>query len=249
MIRYWSNYNSSMRATQSEPDVKWDGFRPVMYSLAIKALDLPLKQVQGDGEQRQEGTITIAKVLQDFGGRDFQVAYDITSITVTSGSDAVNLQGPSFNIKLAFAILGLRKEGIEPYAARWFWYDKAVSNDPTETYRFFVVHQDKIVRDEISFHDYTGSGFAPSVFEGDDDEDWLVAWAAYWYRRFYRETTVGQLMTLRPDVPRLHYYPEGRPPALANGSSSVVALLRHIRSLLWAAIAILAFIVFLLVQK
>ncbi|WP_263366672.1 hypothetical protein [Edaphobacter bradus] len=191
------------------------------YSLALSALELPLKQIKGTGDQRQEEDITLGKLLKDIEGQEFQIDDQLTAIDVTTETGSLALRGPNFNLKLANTILELRKEGIKPLAAKWFWWDKDdSSSDPVISYVFFVVHdeEDKIVREEVRFLDYPGSGFDPAVFESIDsppfwssEPRWDLAWAAYWYRRFYKETKVGQLMVLRPDVPVLYYYPEGRP--------------------------------------
>lgn len=118
------------------------------------------------------------------------------------------------------ALLELRRDGCgHALYAEWFWYD---SDHPTEdlaySYAFFVVCNDKIVSERVSFVDRRDSGFDPSAFEAADESqpvwrshpDWQGALTQYWYRKFYRETRTGQLMVLRPDAPTLHYYPEGR---------------------------------------
>jgi hypothetical protein len=191
-----------MRTTYSKPDVKWDGFRPVVYSLSELALRLPLTQTRRDGDQQLEDDTSIEKLLESLEGRDFQVEDETVAIRITSEMGSLRLKGPTFNCRLASAILELFKNGIKPFASRWFWYDTDESDtDPQTRYKFFVVHEDRIVRESVSFSDYSGSGFDPTVFDsgdGSDDSNWDLAWAAYWYRRFYRETLIGQLMVLRP---------------------------------------------------
>src|SRR5208283_1305437 len=87
-------------------------------------------------------------------------------------------------------------------------------DDLVARYMFFVVHKNAIVREQVSFCDSSDSGFDPSVFEPPEEADpiwmndpeWDGAWARYWYRKFYAETQMGQLMTLREDHPQLHYF-------------------------------------------
>jgi hypothetical protein len=88
-----------------------------------------------------------------------------------------------------------------------------------EVYRFFVVGGDRIVREEVLFRDYPGSGFDPSVFESYNDpaskqkseRGWNDAIVRFWYNRFYRETRVGQLMLLRSDKPEIYRDCESAP--------------------------------------
>jgi hypothetical protein len=242
-----------MRTTYSKPDVKWDGFRPVVYSLSELALRLPLTQTRRDGDQQLEDDTSIEKLLESLEGRDFQVEDETVAIRITSEMGSLRLKGPTFNCRLASAILELFKNGIKPFASRWFWYDTDESDtDPQTRYKFFVVHEDRIVRESVSFSDYSGSGFDPTVFDsgdGSDDSNWDLAWAAYWYRRFYRETLIGQLMVLRPDLPVIHHYPEGRSWHKLTAPVASIDPLKQIRFLLWVAIALLAFLAFWLIQK
>jgi hypothetical protein len=235
----------------------------VGYSFGENALSLTLKQTKPDGDQRPRD-ISIATLLDDLEGNDFQIEDILTVVSVTTDEGSFELRGPLFHLEVALAILEMQKKGIKPFASEWFWFDSSVSDsEPRIRYSFFAVYQDTIVREEISFVDSPGSGFDPTIFDSEDDpsnssglfacvaywfrwflrgardSSWKSARAAYWYRRFYRETRIGQIMVLSPDSPLLHYYPEGRP----------WQLLRDVRYLLWAAIALLALIVFLLIRK
>jgi len=55
------------------------------------------------------------------------------------------------------------------------------------------------------------------------DEPTDDAWTRVWYRKFYRETQAGQLMTLRPDAPALCHYPEGQQLRLAYAAGGLHA--------------------------
>jgi hypothetical protein len=90
-------------------------------------------------------------------------------------------------------------------------------DDPHDAYTFFVVYNDRIVRERMSLFDSHDSGFNPSIFAYDDRHDvwendtaWRDASDRFWYRRFYQETRTGQLMVLRSDAPELYHLPEGR---------------------------------------
>ncbi len=233
--------------------MKWNGFRPVAYFLGEKALNLPLTLVRNGGDLGQEENTSMGELLLSLKGKEFQIEDQLTSVCVTTETHSMTLRGPTFNCRLAAVVLQLQKEGVEPFASSWFWYDKDVSDtDPTDSYTFFVVHQDKIVREAISFLDYHASGFDPAVFDSGDDKDtspWDVAKAAYWYRWFYRETRTGQLMTLRPDSPVLHHYEEGHAMVQDGNSHAIAELLKQIRSLLWVGLVFLGIILFLLVRK
>lgn len=128
---------------------------------------------------------------------------------------------------------------------QWFWYDSdSVTDDPHETFSFFVVEKDAIVAEEIHFDDYRGNGFDPTLFELPSFEkrvwfrepDWYEANVKYWYRRFYKETRTGQLMVLRSDEPPLFYFEEGpwTLPAAVNAMREYLVALK--RSLWWYGI-------------
>jgi hypothetical protein len=222
--------------------------------LSEQALSLTLNQTKPEGNQ-QPCEVSIATIADELEGKDFQIEDDLIRVRVTTPVGSFELRGLSFHLKVAVVILELQKEGIKPFASQWFWYDTDESDtSPTTRYSFFVIHKDKIVREEISFLDYSGSGFDPAAFDSGDDSDddspWQLAQAAYWYRQFYQEMKLGQLMVLRPDTPVLHYYPEGRPwLKLAGEPISSVALLGSIRTLLRLAIVLLALIAFLLIRR
>ncbi len=246
-------YNLTVRTTYSGLAADWDGFRPVVYSLGERALNLSLKMTKSPAGPHAEEEISITKLLENLKGNSYQVEDNLVAVRVTTAAGSLRLQGPTFNCKLATILLELQREGVKPFASEWFWYDTDESDtDPTVSYSFFVADGDNIVRESVSFLDYLGSGFDPAVFDsGDDssDSDWFLARAAYWFRRFYRETRAGQLMVLRPSMPVLHYYPDGRPWYKLAASVPSNGLLRHIPFLLWIVIALLAVITFLLIRR
>lgn len=144
-------------------------------------------------------------------------------------------------------MLGLLKDRINAFETRWFFYDEdACAQDPINSYQFCAVHRDQIIREEVRFFDSSDSGFDPTVFDSGEGIQpiwfnharWDLAWTAFWYRRFYKETRPGQLMVLRPDNPVLHYYPEARQWNNLSGAVSNAQMLSHIRLQLWVAIAL-----------
>jgi hypothetical protein len=103
----------------------------------------------------------------------------------------------------------LTRQDIDPNDVAWLYYDHDWSCDTDERYAFFAVHGDKIVMEQCNF----GSD-DPLILkqEADDDPIWHShpsfdeALEIYWYRKFYAETLMGQLMVLRPDEPILYHY-------------------------------------------
>ena len=76
----------------------------------------------------------------------------VMSVGIATNSENQEYRGPSFNCQVLRELLQLKKEGVEPFSALWFWYDSdSCMEDPHESYSFFVVYGDKIVREEISF--------------------------------------------------------------------------------------------------
>jgi hypothetical protein len=131
-------------------------------------------------------------------------------------------------------LLTLRNEGAGPLGPLWFWYDSNGNKETgSEGHSFFVVYDNKIVREEVHFVDYLGTGFDPSLFEADSSPrgSWERARIQFWYRKFYSETRLGQLMVLRK--PELSDRWNVDPPT---------RLLRKIQVQLWILIALVSVI-------
>ncbi len=233
----------------SNPDAEWEDFEPVSYCLDSKSLELPLTRKFGDGKTESTTIGTIYGSVKDkqiapeclAGGLSVE-----TEVATVDGSKLI-LSGPDFNRRILDVILKLSSEGIDPFATVWYYYDKDLClQDAQRSYTFFVVHNGKIIREQVSFFDSHDSGFDPSLFANADHSDpiwsneeaWTEANAKYWYRQFYSETHTGQLMALRSDEPTLFFCDE-HPKADNIGALVVVArLLRTIRILLWALVAV-----------
>lgn len=100
-------------------------------------LNLPLKQTKINGDQQLEQDTSIEKLLQCLEGREFQVEDELVAISISTEASSLRLHGPTFNCKLAGAILELQKEGIKPLASEWFLYDTDESDtDPAVRYSF-----------------------------------------------------------------------------------------------------------------
>ncbi|HEY2467839.1 MAG TPA: hypothetical protein VGI45_08355 [Terracidiphilus sp.] len=158
---------------------------------------------------------------------------------------------------MAKLLLEFMKEGIREFETRWFFYDRdSCAQDVMNSYQCFIVANERIVREEARLFDSPESDFDPSVFDSGEGippiwfkhSQWDAAWAAFWYRKFYKETRPGQLMVLRPDNPVLYFYPEGRPWLGLTNSASQLGFLRNIPFLLWILIALQVLIVFHLLR-
>jgi len=156
------------------------------------------------------------------------------AVVVTMDLGQVRVRGSEFNCDVLAMLLNFRIAGVDAFQTTWLWYDhwESVGDDPYEMYSFFIVHGDAIIRERFSFIDRlsngrdSSNGFDPTIFssggdlncfpDGGDsdpiwfrDEGWKAAQLRFWYRRFYQETRIGQLMALRSDEPALYHYPEG----------------------------------------
>jgi hypothetical protein len=225
------------RKTLDEPgsDPKWVGFAPQAYSLDGQVLlALPLKEVRVAAGGQQE---LIATRLGDifYSQLANRSINDVTDHTALEGEKLLEGQkfttdigelvvgGAPFNLQLLKLLVDFQRDGINWVQTTFFWYDHDDDNPVGyDVYSFFVVHNSHIVRERVSFlRDSNGlrqTGFTPSVFVADDqdaddwsftNQQWRDAKLRFWYRRFYLETTTGQLMVLRPDRPKLHHFPEG----------------------------------------
>ncbi len=240
-----------MQKTYSKPNKEWEGFRPAAYNLNKKAWELPLIQISGEGDQKQERATTVVEVLRSLEAKQIQGIESVLTTKITTEQGVMVLGGPSFNRSVVEAFLNLQKDGINPFETRWFWYDEDhVTDDLMARYSFFVVHKEAIVREAVSFTDYSDGGFDPSVFESDKDSrpiwrnhpEWDEAWTRYCYKKFYTETRTGQLMVLRPDEPILYHYERPQTRSIER-ELQFVTLLKTYR-LLWLAIPLLVAIAF-----
>ncbi len=221
------------------------------YSLNKKAWELPLTQLSGEGDQEQKEATSVVKVLRNLKEKQIQKIESILITKITTEQGIVLLDGPSFNRRVVEVFLDLQKDGINPFDTRWFWYDNDhVTDDLMASYTFFVVHRDAIVREDVSFTDYSDSGFDPSVFESNENSDpiwrnhpeWDEAWVRFWYRKFYAETRTGQLMVLRPDEPLLYHYERPQTQDLTREMQFATQLKMY--RLLWVAIPLLVALAF-----
>lgn len=203
----------------ADPTKEWEGFRFTAYSLDFgKVWELPLTQVRvTDGNEKQVPT-TLGKIYAALADQHFEIEINALSVqlsAITVATDKLAFRGDSFSRQLLSTLLQLKKEDLDPFSTLWFWFDSdSCSDDPHESYSFFVVLGNKIVRESVSFSDYHNSGFDPTIFKSHDDSDsiwfndsdWREANTRFWYRKFYTETRTGQLMVLRPDEPILYHH-------------------------------------------
>lgn len=252
----------------------WDGFRATRYSLAHKQVwELPLIEGSATGEGDGPTTTTVGQVLSrifravpsdetsaDSGRRGKIEIKNIGMLAEITAADEKfafdKFKNKPFNIEVLMALVELENEGLNSFATGWFWYDRnSVRDEPHESYEFFVVGDGKIVREAIGFSDHSNSGFDPSIFVEEDfsksiwrnDEFWHDAHVRNWYRKFYRETPMGQLFALRSDEPTLFHVPEDRWAAeRTEWFRQFAQHLSQIRRLQWAVVILLAVVLYLL---
>jgi len=219
---------------------KWSGFRFTAYSLDLKVLELPLNE-----RRRLDGKIEniqtkVGEVYDHLADRSVEVEDGVLEVEVKTETEELSFSGPQFNHGLLSELLKVRKTGANPFSADWYLYDSDSSTDqPNDLYTFFVVCDGKIVREDVSIRDYPGSGFDPSLFVAEHysfldrsrEASWRRALTKFWYRKFYTENRIGQLMVLcNPQL-------SGR-----WGLDATARLLRHIYILLWVLIALVGLV-------
>jgi hypothetical protein len=238
----------------SDPDKQWEGFKLTRYSLdpnKVAALSIAERR-QVDGKQEDTPT-TLEEIFARLKDRSIKVEEGFLQAELIVDDERKIFAGPAFSQDMLMTVLKLRGEGVEPFHSEWYFFDHdSVMDDPHEHYAFFIVFNDKIVRERVVFSDYHGSGFDPDVFKADDDSDsiwandtaWTEARIRFCYKKFYSETRIGQLMLLRDDDPEIH----GRHKVIANPEhlmlASVFTLVRKIHLLLWVLIVLVGLILF-----
>lgn len=219
-----------------QPEMKWPKFRPTGYSLNLDAIQkIPIDAVQ-DPTERGGTSATPMNVFDAFKDlRDLKPHVDDDSpsenLAVQTNEGMKHFSGKDFAVYLLWVLVHLHQDGINPFAARWFFYDQdQLTRDPGKKFAFFVVNDGKIVHERIIFYwhpfprdeRYDLNTILTTTLFGNEseelepiwanDDDWQDAENHYWYRRFYTETKTGQLMLLRPDEPEIYYSDEGQHP-------------------------------------
>jgi len=203
---------------------KWQGFGPVAYMLDGKVIDeIPLYMIleRTDGGDDTATSTTVQKAF--VGLKDKQVEAESFSIGVIAKTDSgqERFSGSPFAKNLLYLLVRLHKDGVNPFAATWFFYDTDTSQNAATCYTFFLVCDSRIAAEHVSiFRDPGDSNFNPAIFKEPTqglDRIWIKdpyrdqAEIASWYRKFYTETKTGQLLLLRPDQPATYFfYPEDR---------------------------------------
>jgi hypothetical protein len=191
---------------------QWSGFEPGRYRFNT-AWSLPVTIRVGD---TPAVATTVGGVVQEFPNGKLETPYGLHGTAlVTSKGTTVEITGPSFRIDLIDLFLGLQSRGLGTNVWLCPYDSDHVDDDAHASYVFFMVGPSGILDERVRFSDYRGSGFDPDFIERYDDSShwmnsgaWAHASAVYWYRKFYTETTTGQLMRLRDDKPTLHYFTE-----------------------------------------
>jgi len=149
-----------MKHTWSDLNRKWDGFHSGEYCLDLRVFDLPLtKQRVADGK-REEAPTTVREIYDGLVGKNVESEFGVVNVNIRVDAEELTVTGPSFNCQILDELLRLRNDGCLPLAAWWFYFDHESSReDPQDLYDFFVVFNDGIIRESVTFRDYPGSGF------------------------------------------------------------------------------------------
>lgn len=256
----------------------WRGFEPTGYEIDWKVLsNAPLSEL-GDGSNRVQ--TTAGAVLREALPHLFTPLNEDGSLGATparqgcdveEGTGWVTFKTPTRTIRLdtlgngsgfaADLITTIVKIDQLPeqrsFHPIFFYYDRDhVVDDVHESFSFFVVNDNRVALDRITFSRHSGSGFDPEMFKPAfvvEHEVWASessvqeAQVRWWYRRFYEETDTGRLTTLREDVDLYHYMPEWKERQLiAADIKQVGRLLSQLQKLSVLALVALGLIVLLL---
>jgi hypothetical protein len=210
-----------------------------------KILNLRLAEERVNNGQLEKVPTTVGEVYHSLVGKEFEIEGCTGEILhIARDDEEVVFTGSGFTCSMLCELLRLHQKGAFPVYDRWFWFDTEVDQNwgesETRFHRFFVVHYDiappysgRIICDRAVFEDSAHSGFDPTVFSPHVyDDPFDEARDKFWYRKFYTETQMGQLMVLRKDEPTLYGYER------KTGTELVVARLKKVQALLWVLVAI-----------
>jgi len=259
-------------------DDTWKGFDPTGYEINWKVLsEAPLTEI-GEGNSRIQttaGTILrealphLFTPLNDDGSigvappcQTCEVDEGAGWLTIKTPSRAIRLNtlgnGSGFAADLVATIIRIdQAPDHKSFHPIFFYYDRDhVVDDVHESFSFFVVNDDRVVLDRVTFSRHSGSGFDANMFTpayGIEHQTWRSepnvqhARVRWWYRRFYEQTDAGQLTVLREDVDLYHYVPEWRQRQLmAVGIEQIARHTAQLQRLVIYALIALALIVILL---
>lgn len=241
-----------MSSTLSGILENWNGFEPVRHSFGRSALGLKLSQ-ETEGAKQEK---TLGEILKEFKSEQFEIIDGLGDFHLKTSDRTIHFSGSSFNIGIAQLFFELIKEDIPPLSTSLYFYARASwLEGPNKAYQFFLIHGDKVIREQVSFFDSHRNGFDPRVlesFEGiedswSDDEHWRAANDMYFYKKFYTSTRTGQLMVLRPDEPRLYHYSRNQSPS-ADGIVGTDPT-HQLKKPLWLIVVLLVGILFLLIAR
>ena len=213
---------------------------PGMYKLSFEVDRLPLKM---DGGESIFGAAW-GKLSQSNIKEVEEHRHPSDGDVYLTEAGKVQITGEWPTRRLLRDLLELHGKGVRPFTAKWFPYDWSNYEDVV-VHGFFVLYDDKIVEEQFTF-----SSHSPLVLQRPDlykdpeihnrryvDE----AVERYWYRKFYTETMVGQMMVLRSDDPPLYYFER---PKRDLTPDVTLAVLTKLYYLLWVFIPLLAAIAF-----
>jgi hypothetical protein len=136
---------------------EWEGFHFAAYSLVIeKVWGLPLTRKRPVDGNTEKIPTTVGEIYDSVANCHIEIeCWAGCDMTITTETEKLFLDGMPFHRDVLCTLLGLRSEGVDPFDSDWFWYDRdSVRDTPQCSYNFFVVHHDRIVRENISFSDY-----------------------------------------------------------------------------------------------
>jgi hypothetical protein len=181
----------------------------------------------------------IEKMPNPYGLERDEYVTDQGTVVITSAPDQWCV------LRVLRQLIELLTDGIDPFAATWFYYEKDWSCDADVSHGFFVVCGEKIVREVFGV-----ASDDPLVLKRHQAEQpiwhsepsFAEAWEIYWYRKFYVETLQGQLMVLRPDEPILYYFQRPATSDVVRGVQFVTLI--KLYRLLWVMLPLLVAIAF-----
>ncbi len=110
---------------------EWNGFRFTACSLdSEKVLNLPPTRKRAADGKAEEIQTTLGEIYKSLANCHTEIeSWPGQGIIITTDTEKLVVAGLQFNCDVLKKLLELRSDGVNPFTADWFWYDRDFVRD------------------------------------------------------------------------------------------------------------------------